>query len=225
MRVALMTRAHRPAIAPVVCSPQRPTAPTVLPRAQGPRSVKSWRCRRLAAAMINQRSLRSSAARRHGPNPIRVDARAAVCPKRSSSPLLISSPQHPTDDPHGAVRCPLPISPRSRTTLIMASDVEVANAATADTSTITPPAGRRRPQRERPTHHDTARERRRIGGRAVMWPGGARGRPGSAAQRAAVGVASAGWPRRRRSDVWSPGQPPTMPCSTDTTSGASTARP
>ena len=113
-----MTRAHRPAIAPVVCSPQRPTAPTVLPRAQGPRSVKSWRCRRLAAAMINQRSLRSSAARRHGPNPIRVDARAAVCPKRSSSPLLISSPQHPTDDPHGAVRCPLPISPRSRTTLI-----------------------------------------------------------------------------------------------------------
>jgi hypothetical protein len=68
--------------------------------------------------MINQRSLRSSAARRHGPNPIRVDARAAVCPKRSSSPLLISSPQHPTDDPHGAVRCPLPISPRSRTTLI-----------------------------------------------------------------------------------------------------------
>jgi hypothetical protein len=40
MRVALMTRTQRPAIAPVVRNPQRPTAPTVLLRAQRPRSAK-----------------------------------------------------------------------------------------------------------------------------------------------------------------------------------------
>ena len=120
VRVALMTRAHRPAIAPVVRSPQRPTAPDRLAQGSRPRSVKSWCCRRLAAAMINRRSLRSAAARRHESRPeIRVDARAAVCPKRSPSPLLISSPQHPTDDPHEAVRMPRYRSAlRSGTTLI-----------------------------------------------------------------------------------------------------------
>jgi len=66
--------------------------------------VKSWCCRRLAAAMINRRSLLSGAARRHEPHRlVRARAWAAVCPKRSPSPLLISSPLLPPNGHHDVV--------------------------------------------------------------------------------------------------------------------------
>ena len=107
VRAALMTRAQWPAIAPVVRSPQRPTPPDGL--AQGS-SAPLWKVVALSAARGCDDQARTPSARGGAPTPTTTGVMpappGAICPKRSPSRLLISSPGTRRGDLRGEARSP-----------------------------------------------------------------------------------------------------------------------